>query len=110
MMALKTPKVVLEVTLGSETAYRCTPGMSSVTPSKFVFEHVDLVVPSRRELRERYWCSARRWPRPRSSRWRRVDPVAVASHGGLEILSDEDNDLDADAAIAAAVVSRSGRP
>lgn len=101
MMALKTPKVVLEVTLGSDT-HTVAPRDVQRDPIKLVFEHVDLVVLSRRELRERLVLGQAMAKAEVVAVEEELDPVAVAT-AVSEILSDEDNDLDADAAIAAAV-------
>ena len=101
MMALKTPKVVLEVAMGSET-FTVAPRDVQRDPIKLSFEHVDLVVLSRRELRERLVLGQAMAKAEVVALEEELDPVAVAT-AVSEILSDEENDLDADAAIAAAV-------
>lgn len=102
MMALKQPKVVLEIALADSPAQMVAPRDVQRDPIRSTFEHVDLVVLSRREVRERLVLGQAMAKAEQVAIEEELDPVAVAT-AVSEILSDEDNELEADDAIAAAL-------
>lgn len=101
MLALKQPKVVLEVSLDGAT-HMVAPRDVQRHPIKPIIEHVDLVVLSRREVRERLVLGQAMVKAEAVAIAAELDPVAVAEIVS-NLLTDEDNDMEADEAIAAAV-------
>ena len=71
-------------------------------PYKPIIEHVDLVILSRREVRERLVLGQALAKAEAVAVELELDPVAVQEAVG-ELLADEENDYDADQAIEAAV-------
>ncbi|MCB0914340.1 MAG: 50S ribosomal protein L25 [Actinobacteria bacterium] len=102
MLALKQPKVVLEVALEG-AQHTVAPRDVQRHPFKPIIEHVDLVVLSRREIRERLVLGQAMAKAEEVATERELDPVAV-QNAVSEILADEENDFDADQAIEAALV------
>lgn len=101
MLALKQPKVVLEVALEGET-HTVAPRDVQRHPFKPIIEHVDLVLLSRREIRERLVLGQAMAKAEEIASERELDAVAV-QNAVSEILADDDNDYDADQAIALAL-------
>lgn len=101
MLALKQPKVVLEIALAGAT-HMVAPRDIQRHPVRPVIEHVDLVVLSRREVRERLVLGLAMVKAEEVAIAEELDPIAVAN-AVSELLGDEENDMDADEAIAAAV-------
>ncbi|TXH39543.1 MAG: 50S ribosomal protein L25 [Actinobacteria bacterium] len=101
MMALKQPKVVLEIALEGGT-HVVAPRDVQRHPYKPIIEHVDLVILSRREVRERLVLGQALAKAEAVAVELELDPVAVQEAVG-ELLADEENDYDADQAIEAAV-------
>lgn len=101
MLALKQPKVVLEVVL-EDASHMVAPRDVQRHPIKPIIEHVDLVLLSRREVRERLVLGQAMVKAEEVAIAEELDPVAVAEVVN-ELLSDEDSDMGADEAIAAAV-------
>ena len=99
--ALKQPKVVLEVSLDGAT-HVVAPRDVQRHPFKPIIEHIDLVVLSRREIRERLVLGQAMAKAEEIAVERELDPVAV-QNAVSEILADEENDYDADQAIEAAL-------
>lgn len=102
MMALKQPKVVLEVALDGAT-HTVAPRDVQRHPYKPIIEHIDLIVLTRRELRERLVLGQAMAKAEEIAVERELDPVAV-QNAVSEILADDENDFDADQAIEAALV------
>lgn len=101
MMALKQPKVVLEIALEGGT-HVVAPRDVQRHPYKPIIEHVDLVILSRREVRERLVLGQALAKAEAVAVELELDPVAV-QEAVSELLADEDNDYDADQAIEVAV-------
>ena len=99
--ALRQPKVVLEVALADAT-HMVAPRDVQRHPFKPIIEHVDLVVLSRREVRERLVLGQAMVKAEQVAIELEIDPVSVQT-AVSEILADEENDFDADQAIEAAV-------
>jgi large subunit ribosomal protein L25 len=101
MLALKQPKVVLEVALDGQT-HMVAPRDVQRHPFKPIIEHVDLVLLSRREIRERLVLGQAMAKAEEIATERELDAVAV-QNAVSEILADDENDFDADQAIEAAL-------
>ena len=99
--ALRQPKVVLEVALADAT-HMVAPRDVQRHPYKPVIEHVDLVVLSRREVRERLVLGQAMVKAEQVAVELELDPAAVQT-AVSDILADEENDYDADQAIEVAV-------
>ncbi len=102
MLALKQPKVVLEVALDGDT-HAVAPRDVQRHPYKPIIEHVDLVVLSKREIRERLVLGQAMAKAEEIATEREIDPIAV-QNAVSELLADEENDFDADQAIEVALV------
>lgn len=102
MLALKQPKVVLEVALDGDN-HTVAPRDVQRHPYKPIIEHVDLVLLSKREIRERLVLGQAMAKAEEIATERELDPIAV-QNAVSEILADEENDFDADQAIEAALV------
>jgi len=101
MMALKVPKVVLEVTL-PDASHFVAPRDVQRHPFKPIIEHVDLVVLSRREVRERLVLGQAMAQAEQVALAEELDPVTMQTIVA-ELLADEENDYDADQAIEVAL-------
>lgn len=101
MLALKVPKVVLEVAVDDATHF-VAPRDVQRHPFKPIIEHVDLVVLSRREVRERLVLGQAMAKAEQVAIEEELEPVTVQTYVS-ELLADEDNDFDVDQAIEAAV-------
>lgn len=99
--ALRQPKVVLEVALAEDT-HMVAPRDVQRHPFKPIIEHVDLVVLSRREVRERLVLGQAMVKAEQVAVELELDPVSVQT-AVSELLADEENDYDADQAIEVAV-------
>lgn len=101
MLALKQPKVVLEIALDG-SAHMTAPRDVQRHPYKPIIEHVDLVLLSRREVRERLVLGQAMAKAEEVAVEQELDAVAV-QQAVSDLLADEENDFDADQAIEAAV-------
>lgn len=101
MLALKVPKVVLEVVL-DDSSHLVAPRDVQRHPFKPIIEHVDLVVLSRREVRERLVLGQAMAKAEQVALAEDLEPVTVQTYVS-ELLADEDNDYDADQAIEKAI-------
>lgn len=101
MLALKQPKVILEVTLEGQR-HVVAPRDVQRHPFKPIIEHVDLVVLSRAEVRERLVLGQAMAKAEEMAIERELDPIAVQNIVS-EILADEENDYEADQAIEMAL-------